>query len=99
MLGRTGQHWDVSAGKTRYREEVWERVSTPRAFLFVSELGRQDVTGHGAWPCSPCPLLSALMDAGQHPPKSRTTAPGAAASRRKGWRRKKKDGGGGYFQI
>lgn len=88
---------NVSVGKTRYGEEVWElprRVSTvpaPRAFLFVSELGRQDVTGRGAWHCSPCPLpaLPALMDAGQHPPES-SAAPGAVASRRKGWEGKKK---------
>lgn len=49
---------NVSVGKTRYREEVWElpqpisTVPAPRAFLFVSELGRQDVTGRGAWHCS-----------------------------------------------
>lgn len=94
-----GEGWDVSSvGKPRYREEVWElprhisTVPAPRAFLFVPELGRQDVTG--AWHCSPCPLpaLPALMDAGQHPPESR-----AVASRRKGWGETKRMGEVGIF--
>lgn len=75
----------------------------PKDILFISQLGRQHVTSHGAWhrsSRSPCPpsrrrrlwrmLNSILQRAGP-------LDPGAVTLRRKGWG--KKDGGGWYFQL
>lgn len=74
--------------------------ASPKGFSVCIRTGQTGRHWPGAWHCSPCPLpaLPALMDAGQHPPESRTARPGAVASRRKGWG-EKKDGGGGYFQL
>lgn len=79
---------------------AWFHRASPEGFSVCIRTGQTGRHWPGAWHCSPCPLpaLPALMDAGQHPPESRTARPGAVASRRKGWG-EKKDGGGGYFQL